>query len=166
MAKKKNPLTAAVEIVKKQRKRNLPRTAFKTANEHSFRPGQSGNPGGKVKVGNDLLSKSLRVALADCAPDDVCKAVGLPLGHASWAQVLAHRLLYLAVRGDLQAMKEIREATEGQHSRVDLYGLDALDQNPAHTAPPLIELVFVESDGDGRVKKTIEGDTHGVTPTQ
>jgi hypothetical protein len=149
--KRAAPVAVAVEVVKKERKKNPPRTAFKKGgpNPHAFKSGEEwrGNPGGKVKVGNDLLSKSLRVALADRAPDDVCMAADLPC-HSSWSQILARRLLVLAVRGDLQAMDLIHRVTEGTHSRVDLHGFSGLDQDSSDRS--VVEIVFIDSDGDGR----------------
>ena len=99
--------------------------------------------GGKPRQRDHLLSKTLCVALCDRAPDAVAEALNLPHG-SSWAQAISRKLIYLAVRGDLQAMREIREATEGTraHMSIDLPDPDA--------ALPVIEIVFVDSDHDGR----------------
>ena len=157
---KKKDTPAAIEIVKKPRKKNPPRTAFRKGgpNPHAFKPGEN-NPGGKPKVGNDLLSRSLRIALADRCSDELCRAVGAPR-HSSFSQVLASRLLHLAMRGDLGAMKEIREATEGSHSRVDVRGL--LDQDISDV--PVIELRFIDSDGDGHPAPGVTIDAVPTTP--
>jgi Family of unknown function (DUF5681) len=128
----------------KLRKKNPPRTAFKKGglNPFAFQPGQSGNPGGKVKPTDHLLSKSLRVALADRASDDVCKALGLPI-HSSWSQCLARKLVYMAIRGDLAAIAEIRALTE--ISKVHA----TIDTTDGGLPPPLFEVVFVDA-VDGR----------------
>jgi hypothetical protein len=112
-----------------------------------FKPGESGNVGGKPHHMDALLSRSLRIALADRAPDEVCKALGLP-AHASWAQCLARKLIVMAIRGDFAAMREIREATEGTRLHADLAILD-----PNET-PPVITVIFQDSDGNGRVLGT------------
>ncbi len=147
-AKKRTKLKkiAGVAIEPARRKKNPPRTAFKKGgpNPHAFVAGNgSPNPGGKPRLVDHLLSKSLRVALCDRAPDEVAKSFNLPSG-ASWAQCIARKLIYMAVRGDLQACREIREATEGTRLHADLTFPDP------SAAPPVISVVFLDSDGDGR----------------
>ena len=149
--KKAKPVPAPIVVgvdAKKKRKKNPPRTAFKKGgpNPHAFQPGESGNPGGCKPKTDHLISRALRVALADRAPDAATEAVNLAKG-ASWAQVLARRLIHLAVRGDLTAMREIREATEGVHGTLGVYGLGTPEG--FNEPPPLFEIVFVESDGAG-----------------
>jgi len=119
-----------------------------------------GNPGGKPKT-EHLLSKALRVALADRAPDAVAEALQLPKG-ASWGIVLARKLLVMAVRGDLAALVEIRTATEGTRSHTSMAFTDE-DGNP-QDGPQLIKIVFVESDGNGypAPSSTIEGDAQST----
>jgi hypothetical protein len=151
MKKKVAKKVAGIAIESKKRKRNPPRTAFKKGgpNPHAFVAGNgSPNPGGKPRTSDHLLSKSLRVALADHAPDEVCKAMNLP-PHSSWSQCLARKLIYMAIRGDLASIAEIRTCTEGSRISADLSF-----QDPA-AAPPIFELVFLESDGQGRPKHTI-----------
>jgi hypothetical protein len=126
------------------RKKTAPRSAFKPGNPHVFKPGQSGNPGGRPKGSESrLISKALLAYLGDRAPNEVATACGLPFG-ASWAQCMAKRLITLALRGDVSAMREVREATEGNRIRADLNFPDPAD------APKLVEIVFLESDGAGR----------------
>ena len=147
-AKKKTKLKkiAGVAIEPARRKKNPPRTAFKKGgpNPHAFVAGNgSPNPGGKPRLIDALLSKSLRIGLADRAPDEVCKALGLP-HHSSWASCIVRKLIYMAVRGDLSAMVEIRTATEGTRISADLNFADP------NNAPPVITVVFQDSDGAER----------------
>ena len=136
----------------KPRKRVIPRSAFQAGNEHRFRPGESGNPsGGRPKDENRLLSKALKVQLANRAPDKVAKALSLPRG-ASWSQCISMVLIRSAVRGDLAAAREIREATEGVRSRLELVDESVMERPP-------ITVVFEESI-DGRLRRlpsTIDG---------
>jgi hypothetical protein len=143
-AKKPAPVVLNVDVSKKRKKRP-PRTAYSKENPspHAFKPGESGNPGGKAHHADALLSKSLRVALADRAPAEVTQGFNLP-STASWSQVIARKLLILAIRGDLQAVAEIRALTEVAKVHA------SLDVNDPGAAPPLIEICFVESNGDGR----------------
>jgi hypothetical protein len=137
---------AGVVVAPKARAKNPPRTAFRKGgpNPHAFVAGNgSPNPGGKPRTSDHLLSKSLRVALADHAPDEVCKAMNLP-PHSSWSQCLARKLIYMAIRGDLASIAEIRTCTEGSRISADLSFPD-----PA-AVPPLISLCFVESNGNGK----------------
>ncbi len=141
--KSKKPAAVSVTIDKtKKRKHGAPSNAFMPGNTMGFRPGESGNVGGKPHHMDALLSRSLRIALADRAPDEVCKALGLQ-AHASWAQCLSRKLIYMAVRGDLQALVEIRNCTEGTRSRIDVFAGDGEERS-------VIELIWVESDGAGR----------------
>ena len=97
--KKPVPLAVTIDITKK-RKRNPPRTAFSKTNPspHEFQPGNVPIcPGGKPRATDHLLSKSLRIALCDRAPDEVCTALGLP-PHSSWSQVLARKLTEFLLR--------------------------------------------------------------------
>jgi hypothetical protein len=80
------------------------------------------------------------VDLASRAPDDVAAAFKLGKG-ASWSMCIARKLIFLAVHGDLGAVSEIRNFTESAHVSLDF---------PDSSSPvPLIELVFVSSDGAG-----------------
>lgn len=76
---------------------------FKPGNPWRFKPGQSGNPGGRAR----LLGQSLRDWLA--APSAID-----PRRHN--ADVLAERMVREAINGNVRAAIEIRKATEG-----DLY---------------------------------------------
>jgi hypothetical protein len=137
-----------VSVAPTKPRSNSSSTKFSKGNEHRFEPGVSGNPGGKPKSSEArLLSKAMRVQLSWRAPNEVATQLGLEPG-ASWAQCISMRLIRLAIReGDVSAMRELREATEGTRSHASMAFTDE-DGNPQDT-PPLIELVFVQSDGNG-----------------
>lgn len=145
-AKKKSSKIAGITLEPTSRKKNRPSTAFMPGNPHRFEKGVSGNPGGKPKTAESrLLSRAMRVQLSWRAPDDVALQLGLTAG-ASWAQCISMRLIRLAIRdADVSAMRELREATEGTRQRFEIFDDEG---NPQET-PPLIELVFVNADGDG-----------------
>lgn len=148
MATKKKKKVAGVTVAPTKRKRVASRASY--SKEHpspyAFQPGQSGNPGGKPKLVDVHLSRSLRVVLADRAPDDIAKAFNLPKG-ASWSMCLARKLVYMAIKGDLMAWREIRESTEGSRISADF-------NLPDHgEAPPLISVCFVESNGQGGLRE-------------
>lgn len=69
--------------------------------EHQFKPGQSGNPGGRPK----LLGEAYKAKLARVVPGD---SEG-----RTYAEVMADAVSLEVIRGNVQAAKEIRSATEG-----------------------------------------------------
>ncbi len=70
-----------------------------------FMPGQSGNPGGRPK-GSVKLSTCYERSLARPYPDD---AQG-----RTYAQVIADKAVELAAAGDIAAIKEVTDRTEGK----------------------------------------------------
>ena len=157
---KKKPKKVIVHLDKKKpRKKKLPRTVFKKGNTMGFKPGQSGSPGGKPKSGEKrLLSKALNIFLSDRAPDEAGRSIGLPPNPPgstsyiySWAQILAKRILNLAVRGEAWAVSEISRLTEPVHSRSMLYGFDT--EEGSTEAPPLMTIAFIDANGDGYPSK-------------
>lgn len=70
--------------------------------EYQFKPGQSGNPGGRPK----LLSGAYRKMLAEVNPRD--------LEGRTNAELIAVAARTEALKGDVGAMREIRSATEGE----------------------------------------------------
>lgn len=72
--------------------------------EYQFKPGQSGNPGGRPK----LLSGAYRAMLAEVNPRD-------SEGRTN-AEIIAVAARVEALKGDVSAMREIRSATEGDKS--------------------------------------------------
>jgi hypothetical protein len=166
MAKRSKSTEPAVKVELKSRRKpgSKNATSFKPGNPHRFQPGTSGNPVGKPKE-HRLLSRSLRSLLSDRAPSEVTKALGLPVS-ASWAQCLARRLVHQAVRGDLDAVKLIGTLTEGVAPRgVALDAFDEARRDVTHV-PPLFQVVFVESDGQGRPHpSTLEGQAQRALPS-
>jgi hypothetical protein len=136
MKKAKNNV---LSIQPKARKRNAPSTAFKVGgpNPNAFRPGVCPNPGGRPKDELRLVNKALRAQLNTRAPNEIAQLVGLDPG-ASWAQCVASSLLYMAVKGDVGAAREIRECTEGNRSRLEL-----VDEQGAALRPPSINITFL-----------------------
>ena len=66
-----------------------------------WKPGQSGNPGGRPR--RDAISAALRQQLAIQASDD-----------RSVADVVAAALIKRALRGDVRAIREVADRTEGR----------------------------------------------------
>jgi hypothetical protein len=163
MPRKKKPTTVSptlnVEIATtRPAKRRAPRSAFQKGNTHRISPGETRNPygrTGKPKPQEALISKNLTIQLRDRAPQRVAEALGFePNQNASWAMCLAQRLLRVAVTGDLHA---------GGHGTVALEMIMRLTEQLSVKSPgalaeavldsqPRIEVCFVESDGDGRLK--------------
>jgi hypothetical protein len=145
-AKKSKPKVT----LESRRKKSANSTSFQPGNMKGFKPGESGNVGGKPKA-HRLLSRTLRALLSDPAPREVAAAFGLGR-NASWAMCIAARLVRQAVRGDLDAARLVGALTEGAHPRV---GLDPLSLDDVDvTTPPLIAITFVESE-EGRPKEPV-----------
>ncbi len=70
--------------------------------EHRFKPGQSGNPGGRPKT--MLITQAYRELLEQLDPKE-----GKTL-----AQTLARKAIQQARKGNLAALKEITDRTEGK----------------------------------------------------
>jgi len=83
----------------RQKKRRNPKDPPK---EYQFKPGQSGNPGGRPK----LLSNAYREWLAEEDENGVTNARKVAIGQG-----------FSAASGDTPAAKEIRQATEGERTR-------------------------------------------------
>jgi hypothetical protein len=150
MPKKKTPALAP-------RKKNPPRTAYSKENPspHAFKPGQSGNPSGKSKNMNTLLSHGLRSDLADRASNEECTKAGLPAG-CSNSQVIRARLMIIAKKGDpaqtLAAIREIRELTEYKGGTSVNVGIAfGANGEPVPTERPRLRVFFLASDGAGSI---------------
>jgi hypothetical protein len=152
---KTKPKKVVVHLGEKARKKVVPRTAY--SKEHpspyAFKPGESGNSAGKKKSETRLLSKALNAYLSDRAPEEVARSLGLPSNapgehyNYSWALCLGRRILNKAMIAEPWAVDAIIKLTEPVHARLDLgFGGEG-------EAPQIMELVFVEADGDGRISK-------------
>jgi hypothetical protein len=71
---------------------------------HQWKKGQSGNPSGRPK--SKILSAAYRTKLEEIVPDD-------PKGR-TWAELIAEAQVRDAVRGNVQAAREIADRTEGR----------------------------------------------------
>jgi hypothetical protein len=69
-----------------------------------FKPGQSGNPGGRPK--KTPIADACRELLNKPAPDD-------PSGR-SYAELIAERLVAKAIAGDIRAAQELADRSEGK----------------------------------------------------
>jgi len=69
-----------------------------------FKPGQSGNPGGRPRTAK--LSEACRAKLASVVPGD---ATG-----RTYAEAIADTLAQRAVKGDLRAVEELANRAEGR----------------------------------------------------
>ncbi|MGH9350913.1 MAG: DUF5681 domain-containing protein [Terriglobia bacterium] len=69
-----------------------------------FRPGQSGNPGGRPK--SAPLSHACRELLAALIPEDP--------QHRTYAEAIAQTLAQKAIAGDVRAAQEITDRAEGR----------------------------------------------------
>src|SRR5215471_8301134 len=72
-----------------------------------FKPGQSGNPGGRPRTAK--LSEASRVKLASVIPGD-------PEGR-TYAEGIADKLARLAIKGDIRAAQELADRAEGSQTR-------------------------------------------------
>lgn len=89
---------------------------------YRFKPGQSGNPGGRPKK---LPISERYAAVAEAGlPDDLRRQMKLRKG-ATWGDALAISQFRAAIKGRTDAAREIREAVEGKASlRLELAGQD------------------------------------------
>jgi Family of unknown function (DUF5681) len=71
---------------------------------HRWKPGQSGNPGGRPKTA--ALSEAARNVLAKRVPND-------PQGR-TYAEAIADTLAQLALEGDIRAAQELTDRAEGR----------------------------------------------------
>ena len=79
---------------------------------HRFKPGQSGNPGGKpfVKI-HQKLSVITAEELNTIADEDVCTELGLPVG-STWGRAVAKSMIVRAAKGDVGAANFLNQCTE------------------------------------------------------
>ncbi len=77
---------------------------FAAGNQHAFQKGRSGNPAGRPKT--ITLSEAYRRELAKVDPTDA--------QNRTFAEVLAEQAVVKAKTGDVQALREIADRTEGK----------------------------------------------------
>ena len=83
-------------------------------NLRPWQPGQSGNPHGNTSP--RIVTQALKGLLAQVAPDPEGK-----LGGATYAELISRALVTKALRGDVAAIKEIADRTEGKaRQKVDV----------------------------------------------
>ena len=70
---------------------------------HRFKPGQSGNPGGRPKTG--ALTRACRDVLERRVPGEKGR---------TYAEAIAERLAELALKGYMPAMRELADRAEGR----------------------------------------------------
>jgi hypothetical protein len=91
-------------------------TEKQLANLKPFKPGQSGNPAGRPKKA--LLSDALRRQLAITAP-------GMP--ERTQAEAIASALIAEAIAGNVQAIREVGDRSEGKPAQAIALDLEVRD---------------------------------------
>ncbi len=76
-----------------------------------FAPGRSGNPSGRPST--RVLTEELRKGLSSPIPDALASELGLP-SDSTFAEAIAARLIRLAAAGQIPAIREVYERTEGK----------------------------------------------------
>jgi hypothetical protein len=71
---------------------------------HRFKPGQSGNPGGRPK--DKPVTDALRRLIVRRVPNDA--------EHRTYAEVLAQALVHAALKGKTEAAREVLDRVEGR----------------------------------------------------
>ena len=99
-----------------QRNKSLPENRRKTGEANlergaqtRFKPGQSGNPGGRPRTAK--ISEACRTKLASLIPGDVQRR--------TYAQAIADKLVQLALKGDIRAAQELADRAEGKPGHGD-----------------------------------------------
>ncbi len=88
-------------------------TEKQLANLKPFKPGQSGNPAGRPKKA--LLSDALRRQLAEAHPNAPEKTI---------AETIARSLIREAIAGNVQAIREVGDRSEGRPAQALAIDLD------------------------------------------
>jgi hypothetical protein len=106
------PRNAAIAAPKVQKKKPRGRPFPKGQQPWTFKPGQSGNPGGKPHI---HIRFATRVAeeLAKPASPMACRAAGLKRGSSKY-DVMMTNAVALAMTGDMSAFVALRETCEGK----------------------------------------------------
>ncbi len=96
----------ANKVTNKQ-KSNTDGRKRKLANLKPWKPGQSGNPNGRPKT--RTLSEELRARLKEQYPGR---------SDATYGRMVAHKLVDLAIDGEIAAIREVFDRTEGKPKHV------------------------------------------------
>ncbi len=91
----------------KSKTRSLP----KEAEPYKWKPGQSGNPGGRPK--KTSISDAYAKHVGKSVPEDVRLKLRLPKG-STWADAMAVGQIRSAVKGKTDAAREIADRVEGK----------------------------------------------------
>lgn len=105
---------------------NTAKNTARTRGLIPWKPGQSGNPGGRPK--KKPLTEAYGRILKRRVPAEVVRKLGLR-GHPTYAEMIALSLAREAVKGKVQAAAELADRVEG---RIGAPG-DSLE-NPLHLA--------------------------------
>jgi hypothetical protein len=102
-------------VLVKRRRREKTGVVPKQLREYPFKPGQSGNPGGRPIKKYRQLAPLMANDLTEAAPNHIALALALPPG-ATWGQCISRRALKMAALGDIQAMRLIHDCVDLQTS--------------------------------------------------
>lgn len=116
--------------------------------ETRWKPGQSGNPSGRPK-GSGRLSKALAHLLGERYPDD-------PLDR-TYAEVISERIAQAAAKGDVAAMREIADRTEGKATQ----RIENVQLRERFDRMTEAELLRYAADGTLPIWWSEEGQEHG-----
>lgn len=117
-----------------------------------IKPGQVLNPNGCLgkSRGTKILSQVYTIGLEEQAPAELANAVGLESG--TWAEIAGRVLIRNAVKGDIQAIKELREVTEGKiPDKVYLTGNEG-----APLTAPVLHVQFVDGPRESNEEESKE----------
>jgi hypothetical protein len=141
------PKTVVIASKPRKKKLHANRTSFSKdrPNPHAFKPGESGNPGGKLKSDADrLVRKNVLRFVQDPANLELCEAHGLPR-NSSYGTILAKRLLKQALLNEQWAVQLVLGLIgEAPGTRLDVFGSLGGSEEKS-----IMELVFIDG-VDGR----------------
>ncbi len=113
--------------------------------EYRFKPGQSGNPGGRPK--SKLVTQAYQELL-----EEVDRKSG-----KTFAQIIAEKVIREALNNNLAAVKEITDRTEGKAAQAVVVG-------GAGGGPPTMRVIIWDV-SKGPPKEIMEPQSAGLTPT-
>ncbi|HUN63302.1 MAG TPA: DUF5681 domain-containing protein [Candidatus Sulfotelmatobacter sp.] len=102
-----------------------------------FQPGQSGNPSGRPST--KVLTEALRRNLASPIPAALVSELSQP-STATYADVIAARLIRLAADGNIAAIREVYERTEAKPPKEVVERRDFYDGQPTELVVTYEEL--------------------------